>query len=82
MLSVPIYASDTNTAVASSDSLVSGLAYYVKVDDILTALAAKGITIIESGTPIYVTATTTVRGIELSKTELVTLRKLVLFDLG
>ncbi|MFB0921155.1 MAG: DUF5057 domain-containing protein [Oscillospiraceae bacterium] len=79
---VPIYNSQTNE-VATDSNLVSGLAYYVKIDDILNELADSGITIGEKGIQAQVTATTHVRGQDLpSVTEPILLRKLVLFDLG
>jgi len=81
-LNVPIYNSQTNSPIGSGENLVSGLAYYVKIDEVITALAAIGKTINDTGTPIYLTATVTFRGLTNSTTASVMLRRLELFDLN
>lgn len=82
-LSVNIYNSQTN-ASTPSNSFDSGVPYYVKIDDILTALGnlTTPITISDTGTPIYVTATTTIGGADLRAKATLIFRKLKLFNLS
>jgi len=79
---VPVYDSQTDTAI--TQSLVSGLSYYVKVDDIWGALPQAVKDSIVAGTPqqLNLTVTTTVNGETLSSGTSLTLRKLVLFNLS
>lgn len=79
-MEVPIYDSLTNKIVTGS--LISGSSYYFKIDDILSVLAAKGKTVSDSGTPIYVVSKTTVHGSEYTGSSEITLRKLELFSLS
>lgn len=88
-LKIPIYDSQTGVNVTTEDysrvkdTLVSGLAYYVKIDDVLKKLAAANVEIPESGLTFNVITTTHVRGTDLpAVSKPITLRKLMLFDLG
>jgi len=79
---LPIYSSETNRAVAASESLISGLTYYIKLDDVWAALPAAVQSTIGNGIQINVTASTTIGGTILSNTASLTLRKLTLFPLS
>ena len=79
---LPIYESQTNTAL--TQGLVSGLSYYVKMDDVWNALPQAVKDSIAGGTAqqLNITVTTTVNGETLSSGTSLTLRKLVLFNLS
>ena len=77
---LPVY--DSNTDDAITQGLVSGLTYYVKIDDVLKALADDNEIIGDDGLQLNLTVTTTINGETLSSGTSLTLRKLVLFNLS
>jgi len=80
-LILTIYDEQTDTAVSAS-ALSSGLVYYLRLDDILTVLKSKGVSIGDDGLPLNLTVTTTIRDVDLMNTASITLRKLGLFTLS
>ena len=79
---LPVYDSQTDAAI--TQGLVSGLSYYVKLDDIWSALPQAVKDSLVGGTPqqLNLTVTTTINGGTLSSGTSLTLRKLVLFNLS
>ena len=80
---VPVYKSETNSTLATGESVISGLTYYIKIDDLWNALPANVKSTISDGIRINITAYTSIGGNSpLSTTASMSLRTLTLFNLS
>lgn len=81
-LTLPVYNAETNAELSSEESLVSGLTYYIKVDDLWARLPLNVQNTIGNGIAITITASTSIGGNTKTGTTSLTLRSLMLFALG